>query len=172
MTRQPSPFARALRSSAIAIVVCVALVLAAVPSRMFAASASASQKTVHVKEYTKKDGTVVKAHDRKAPGSSDTAATPKPAKAAESRPTPPPVAHASRTRCQDCDRDEHGKIVRSQDAKRAFMRATGFPNGRPGFVIDHIVPLACHGADLPSNMQWQTTSEAAAKDKTERHGCR
>jgi len=32
-------------------------------------------------------------------------------------------------------------------------------------VIDHIVPIACHGADAPSNMQWQTISDAKAKGK-------
>jgi len=52
------------------------------------------------------------------------------------------------------------------------MKRTGYPHGRPGYVIDHIVPLACAGADAPSNMQWQTRSEAKAKDKTERQGCR
>jgi hypothetical protein len=49
---------------------------------------------------------------------------------------------------------------------------TGYPHGRPGYVIDHVVPLACGGADAPSNMQWQTTAAAAAKDKVERKGCR
>src|SRR5439155_4559634 len=28
-------------------------------------------------------------------------------------------------------------------ARDAFARQTGFPNGRPGYVIDHIRPLAC-----------------------------
>jgi hypothetical protein len=28
-----------------------------------------------------------------------------------------------------------------------------------------------HGADAPSNMQWQTTAEGKAKDKWERVGC-
>jgi len=37
----------------------------------------------------------------------------------------------------------------------------------PGYVIDHVAPLKRGGADDPSNMQWQTTSEAKAKDKTE-----
>jgi hypothetical protein len=48
---------------------------------------------------------------------------------------------------------------------------TGYPHGRPGYVIDHIVPLACGGADAPSNMQWQTVAAAKAKDKWERKGC-
>jgi hypothetical protein len=39
-------------------------------------------------------------------------------------------------------------------------------------VIDHIIPLACGGADTPANMQWQTVAEAKAKDKTERAHCR
>jgi hypothetical protein len=64
-----------------------------------------------------------------------------------------------------------GKIARGEEAKRAFEKQTGYPKGRPGYVIDHIVPLACGGADKPSNMQWQTTAEAKAKDKVERKGC-
>jgi hypothetical protein len=36
-----------------------------------------------------------------------------------------------------------------------------------GYVIDHIVPLKHGGADAPSNMQWQTTAAAKAKDKIE-----
>jgi hypothetical protein len=51
------------------------------------------------------------------------------------------------------------------------MKQTGHPHGRPGYVIDHIVPLACGGADNTSNMQWQTVAEAKAKDKVERRGC-
>lgn len=52
------------------------------------------------------------------------------------------------------------------------MRQTGYPHGRPGYVIDHIVPLACGGLDAPSNMQWQSAAAAKEKDKTERRGCR
>ncbi|HEU4630235.1 MAG TPA: HNH endonuclease signature motif containing protein [Gemmatimonadaceae bacterium] len=62
-------------------------------------------------------------------------------------------------------------MQRSQAAKREFMRQTGHPHGWPGHVVDHIVPLACGGADSPSNMQWQTTAEAKAKDRVERRGC-
>jgi len=62
--------------------------------------------------------------------------------------------------------------ARNETAKRAFMRQTGFPKGRPGYVVDHVRPLACGGADAPSNMQWQTVTDAKAKDKWERAGCK
>jgi len=39
-------------------------------------------------------------------------------------------------------------------------------------VIDHVKPIACGGADDPSNMQWQTTEAGKAKDRWERTGCR
>jgi hypothetical protein len=68
-------------------------------------------------------------------------------------------------------RDSRGRIRRSESAKRAFMRQTGYPHGRPGYVIDHRTALACGGADAPSNMQWQTRAESKAKDRTERIGC-
>jgi len=68
--------------------------------------------------------------------------------------------------------NEQGRIQRSAAARHAFARQTGFPHGRPGYVIDHIKPLACGGADAPSNMQWQTVAAAKAKDRTERVGCR
>jgi len=61
--------------------------------------------------------------------------------------------------------------TRSAKMRRLFMRMTGYPHGRPGYVIDHIVPLACGGLDSPWNMQWQTMAEARAKDRVERKGC-
>jgi hypothetical protein len=48
---------------------------------------------------------------------------------------------------------------------------TGHPHGWTGHIVDHVKPLACGGADYPSNMQWQTVAEAKAKDKWERKGC-
>jgi hypothetical protein len=44
-----------------------------------------------------------------------------------------------------------------------FMAQTGYPQGRPGYVIGYAVPLECGGKDEPSNMQWQTVEEAKAK---------
>ncbi len=65
------------------------------------------------------------------------------------------------------ERDSHGRIKRSEEAKREFMRQSGHPHGWPGHVVDHVIPLKRGGADTPSNMQWQTIEEAKAKDKWE-----
>ena len=65
-------------------------------------------------------------------------------------------------------RDAHGRIKRSESAKNDFKRQTGYPHGRPGYVIDHVIPLSKGGADAPSNMQWQIKAEAKAKDRWER----
>lgn len=60
---------------------------------------------------------------------------------------------------------------RSATVKRHFQISTGYPHGRPGYVVDHIIPLACGGIDSVTNMQWQTVQEAKMKDKTELRGC-
>lgn len=64
-------------------------------------------------------------------------------------------------------RDKNGRIKRSSSEKRAFMKQSGFPKGRPGYVVDHIVPLKKGGCDCPSNMQWQTIQAAKEKDQWE-----
>jgi hypothetical protein len=64
-------------------------------------------------------------------------------------------------------RDSQGRIARSSTARYEFMSETGYPHGRPGYVVDHTIPLKRGGADDPSNMQWQTKEEAKAKDRWE-----
>jgi hypothetical protein len=54
------------------------------------------------------------------------------------------------------ERDRNGKIKRSSAAKHEFMKQSGYPKGRRGYVVDHIVPLKKGGCDCPENMQWQT----------------
>jgi hypothetical protein len=50
--------------------------------------------------------------------------------------------------------------------------STGRTSGAcPGYVRDHVVPLACGGSDSVGNIQWQTVAEARAKDRWERKGC-
>lgn len=93
-------------------------------------------------------------------------ARPKPAKPHTTR------SKASRRSASARARNQKGRIARSEVTKRQYMRQTGYPKGRHGYVVDHIVPLACGGSDTPSNMQWQTVAEGKAKDRYERRGCR
>ena len=77
------------------------------------------------------------------------------------------------TKCTSCARTANGRIARSPAARRSFQAshpcpATGRTAGAcKGYVIDHVIPLKRGGADVSSNMQWQTTAAAKAKDKIE-----
>ena len=77
----------------------------------------------------------------------------------------------------DIIRDKYGRIIRSAAVKAEFERqhscpSTGKTKGKcPGYIVDHVNPLECGGADEVSNMQWQAIAAAKAKDKTERQ-CR
>ena len=132
-------------------------------------------KTVHVRSYTRKDGRYVAPYDRSAPGT----ATPSSATSIGSTGHPYRKNYLAPGYRFDpsVQRDSHGRIKRSSSAKAAFERqlpcpSTGTTSRRcPGYVVDHMKPLECGGADAPSNMQWQTAAEAKAKDKTERN-CR
>lgn len=64
-------------------------------------------------------------------------------------------------------RTDTGRIKRSAAVIRQFKQQTGYPSGRAGYVIDHIIPLKRGGCDHPGNMQWQTINEAKEKDKWE-----
>ncbi len=76
-------------------------------------------------------------------------------------------------KAEGVNRDKHGKIARSSKSKDKFKKthpcpSTGKTSGScPGYVIDHIKPLKKGGSDDPSNMQWQTVTDAKAKDKWE-----
>src|ERR1041385_3921058 len=59
-------------------------------------------------------------------------------------------------------RDSHGRIARSSSARQEFMTQTGYSHGRPGYVVDHVIPLKRGGCDCPANMQWQTKADAKA----------
>ena len=69
-------------------------------------------------------------------------------------------------------RDRHGNIKRSSAARNAFKKTHTCPAGGSGgsckgYAVDHIRALKRGGTDAPSNMQWQTTEQAKAKDKWE-----
>lgn len=154
-----------------------------------------AQKT-HVNGYTRKDGTYVHSYDRNSSGqgtsSSGNSTYNYSAPSAPVYYSPPaapaqtfypkqrkfysytPIgstsgnsySHYTVTSYRGA-RDSHGKIVRSESAKHEFWKMTGYPHGRPGYVVDHIIALKHGGADDPSNMQWQTIAEGKAKDKWE-----
>ena len=135
-------------------------------------SHSSGSKSEHVNGYYRKDGTYVHSYDRSAPGTAYGASSYSP-------PTTYTRNHLAEgfTADPSVQRDRRGRIKRSGTAKDAFKReqpcpSTGKSTGRcPGYVIDHVKPLECGGADAPSNMQWQTTTEGKGKDRTERY-CR
>lgn len=92
--------------------------------------------------------------------------------------------------CESCLRDRiTGAITRDARAVREFKRAVPCPvvGGCKGYVVDHIVPLACaddiaaltgrktrdvqRELDAPANMQWQDRAAAKRKDRWERKHC-
>ena len=139
-------------------------------------SKDSTNKPVHVKGYYRKDGTYVAPYDRSAPGTASTSTSSTGAVSA-SHPYRKNYLADGYVLHSSVQRDSHGRIKRSKAAKAAFERespcpSTGKTSGRcPGYVVDHVNPLECGGADAPSNMQWQTIADGKAKDKTERE-CR
>jgi hypothetical protein len=65
------------------------------------------------------------------------------------------------------------RYPRSRAVTSAFQRShpcpsTGRKSGAcPGYRKDHVIALCAGGSDSASNLQWQTTAAAKAKDKTE-----
>jgi len=124
-----------------------------------------SSRPGYVRGYVRKDGTYVSPHMRSLSGTGYHARR-------SSRP-----AYRSTRHIYLFQRTTTDRIKRSTAAKDSFKRQQPCPStGRgsgpcPGYVIDHVNPLECGGADAPSNMQWQTVADGKAKDKTEA-GCR
>lgn len=135
------------------------------------------------RSYSRRDGTYVSSHPRSRVGASRSEsriprATRSPRTSNSPRTTTNRRGYSNAGRyAPSPTRDARGRIKRSGAAKDAFKRqqpcpSTGRGSGAcPGFVIDHIKPLECGGADSPANMQWQTIADGKAKDKTER-SCR
>jgi len=95
----------------------------------------------------------------------------------ETQPSQPPPAQPKAPAPAVGPGQGGGHAVRSEAQKNLFKSlrpcpSTGESGGPcPGYVVDHIKPLACGGADDPRNMQWQTTAAGKAKDQWERSGC-
>jgi hypothetical protein len=136
-------------------------------------SRGSGRTDVHVSGHLTKKGAYVQPYDRAAPGMGSHSSS----SSHEGRRsnTHSRSSVSSGTAHHDA---RSGGTKRSEEAKESFERqspcpATGKHSGScPGYVVDHVRPLACGGADSPSNMQWQTVADAKAKDKTERTGCR
>jgi len=56
---------------------------------------------------------------------------------------------------------------RNPAVKHKFDVQNGYPNGRKGYVVDHICALAQGGLDTTTNMQYQTIEEGKKKDLIE-----
>ena len=128
-------------------------------------SSGGSHRSVHVRSYTRKDGTVVRAHSRSVSGGAVHVR-------GYSRKSGAYVSTHSRS-YPGSARDVNGHIKRRSSARHAFMErhpcpSTGRTSGAcPGYVVDHVIALKHGGADDPANMQWQTKAAAKAKDKWE-----
>jgi hypothetical protein len=74
-------------------------------------------------------------------------------------------------------RDSAGSLVRSRSRVCLFLRMTGHvQRGEAcrlpaGMRADHLIPLACGGCDVPSNLTLLTIAEHAAKSRWERQPC-
>ncbi len=121
----------------------------------------------HVNGYYRKDGTYVHSYTRKSSGTSSTYHSSSNSSSNKNYSTTTHPHYYSNSTYGTVQRDVNGKIKRSSSAKYEFMKMTGYPNGRPGYIVDHIIPLYKGGCDCPANMQWQTKEAAKEKDKLE-----
>jgi hypothetical protein len=83
-----------------------------------------AQKTVHVKGYVKKDGTVVKPHDRRAPGSKEPGSSGAPTPAPSATPSSPtPTPSATTTAAEWPDAPPPVRVASPSDDPRAVVIA-------------------------------------------------
>lgn len=96
---------------------------------------------------------------------------------------PPPGsagAPADPRYCGEPERDADGRIKRSGAQLRRFVAVFPCPSTLKhttscrAWQIDHIIPRASGGCDVPLNMQWlptaiKTCKSSACKDRWERH---
>lgn len=74
-------------------------------------------------------------------------------------------------------RSKTGHLVRSRSRVCLFLRMAGYVKPGEacrvpdGMRVDHHIPLACGGADIPSNLSLLTIAEHAAKSRWERQPC-
>ena len=143
-----------------------------------------SSGSVRVHGYTRRDGTYVPPYTRSTPRSYAAPSRPHSYSAPRSYSVPrkysaphqprnnaSPRSYRAPQPRSNGSRDANSGIHRSREARDEFLRRTGYPHGRSGYVVDHIVPLCAGGADAPSNMQWQTVEEGKAKDRQEQATC-
>lgn len=83
-----------------------------------------------------------------------------------------PGAPADSRYCGEPERDKHGVIKRSDAMRARFVRAYPMPQDGRTWYVDHVIPLAVGGCDLPFNMQWLPaelkTCSGYCKDRWER----
>src|SRR4029077_9170939 len=90
-------------------------------------SKSTKNKSVHVRGYTRKDGTYVAPYDRSAPGTAETTSSATVGATAHTFYREGYVANGY-TPHSSVQRDNHGKIKRSKAARSAFERQTPCPS--------------------------------------------
>jgi len=84
-----------------------------------------------------------------------------------------PGAPADSRYCGEPERDGFGRIKRDAKARSRFIAVWPKPDDGREWHVDHIIPLANGGCDMPHNMQWLPTdikscSTPTCKDRWER----
>ena len=163
------------------LVVLLAFSVVTVPLDAQRRGSRSSSGKVHVRGYTRRDGTSVAPYTRAAPRSRSYAAPSRPSQRGYASPSPRPRSYSKPSqprsykpptaRRTPSARPYRPPATRSRSARNEFLRRSGYPRGRPGYVVDHVVPLCAGGADAPRNMQWQTVEQAKVKDRQERASC-